>query len=103
MKGFVKNLVPVLALLYHYQALLNNLVFNLALTHRTFCKLLSILLALFSDLVSKVNYRQNATDNYVHLCSCNSRVFVFLLKLNKWKEKEEQTLNHVKEVALMKE
>ena len=54
LKGFVKSLVPVLALLYHYQTLLNELVFNLALAHRTFCKLLSVLLALFSDLVAKV-------------------------------------------------
>ena len=49
-------LVPVLPLLQQYTSLLRVLVLNLAMAHRTLCKLLSILLALFSDLVSKVYF-----------------------------------------------
>ena len=49
-------LVPVLPLLHQYTSLLQVLVLNLAMAHRTLCKLLSILLALFSDIVSKVYF-----------------------------------------------
>ena len=50
----MEKLVPVVSLLDQYISLLRELVLRLALAHRTFCKLSSILLALFTDLVSKV-------------------------------------------------
>jgi midasin len=52
-EGSMEKLVPVVSLLDQYISLLRELVLRLALAHRTFCKLSSILLALFTDLVSK--------------------------------------------------
>lgn len=50
----VEKLVAIVPLLNQYIALHKVLVVNLSHAHRTCCKLTSILLALFSDLVSKV-------------------------------------------------
>ena len=46
----------MLPLLHHYAALQHRLLLHLALAHRTLSKLLSILLALFTDLVAKVQH-----------------------------------------------
>ena len=53
-QGDVDQLVPVLPLLHQYTELLRVLTHNLTQGHRTLCKLTSILLSLFSNLVSKV-------------------------------------------------
>ena len=48
-------LLPVYPLLHHYAYLHQRLVLNLAMSHRTLCKLLSVLLAIFNNLVSKAS------------------------------------------------
>ena len=48
-------LLLVYPLLHHYVNLQERLALNLAISNRTFCKLLSVLLSIFSSLVAKVN------------------------------------------------
>ena len=50
----MKKILHIFPMLHHYTVLLRMLLINFALAHRTHCKLFSILLALFSDLVAKV-------------------------------------------------
>ena len=55
----------MLPLLHHYAALQHRLLLHLALAHRTLSKLLSILLALFTDLVAKVQHTTISIDRHV--------------------------------------
>lgn len=99
----MEKLVAIVPLLNQYIALQKVLVVNLSHAHRTCCKLTSILLALFSDLVSKVPkphvYPIEIFKQVLALC----RVYVLLLKLRRWKEREAQTLRLLKEEGLMKD